>query len=1226
MKHGPVGTIGLRIVALGSCAGLLVAEPLYTEPGAFTWSGAFRGQARNYTAFAALKSDGTAVTWGSPNSGGDSSPVSARLTGVASIHSTTSAFAALKHDGTVVTWGNSYGNSSSAVANLAGVEMIYSNPWAFAALKSDGTVVSWGHPDWGGDSSLAGSRLTGVRTIYSNGGAFAALKGDGTVVTWGSQTYSGGNSDSVRSRLINVREIFSTSEAFAALKSDATVVTWGSSKASDSSAVESKLTGVATIYSTTDAFAALRYDGTVVTWGWPGDGGDSSAVSTRLNGVKTIHSTYAAFAALKKDGTVITWGDPNRGGNCASVSSNLTNVSAIYSNWGAFAAVKDDGSVVTWGDPTNGGDSESVRSNLKGVAAIYSTRDAFAALKGDGSVVTWGYRLGGGDSSAVSTQLTEVTAIYSNNSDFTALKRDGRVVVWGGSGSDAASLAATTNLTGVALIQNVFSQAQQIYGPVVISTAAADGSSRSATRLEFAVTFSESVTGVDADDFSLNRTGTATGTIASVSGSGAAYTVSVTGVSGNGTIRLDLKASGTGIQNAASTPVAIGRGYSSGTTFTVDHSPVLSAAPTNASVTATSAVLGGVVTSDGNFPIIERGVVVSKTSANAKPAINGPDVIRITGTGAAGAFNVLATNLSINTGYSFAAYAINSAGTGYSPVGTFTTLNRTAPIAAKVTVTTDEDVAKEITLVATDAENDPLTFSIVVPPATGTLGVIKGDKVIYTPAADANGTVTFTYKANDGTADSTPATVTIDVLPVHDTPVALAQTVKIGQGDSGAVTLTASNPDNAKLTYTVVSQPKQGTLSGTAPNLTYRAKDDASGVDSLTFRVNDGTSDSGLATVLIVIEKSSNTAPSFVNLTGRVIRELNATSFRLLARDADVPAQKLTFGLVSGPNGLTVSPDGVVNWTPTEEQGPSTNAVTLRVSDNGIPPLSTTQTITISVSEANTAPTLINAYGRSIFENAKMSVQLIARDTDLPAQKLTFSLVTGPVGLTLNGNGLLEWTPTEEQGPSTNKVVLLVTDDASPPLSATGTFILTVREANAAPVFPTTNLTVAAQSRLKVNLKATDADIPVQVLKYSRVKGPTGLTVSTNGLLEWTPPASLANSTHSVTVGVTDGVTSVNSTFQLVVRPVGVGPGAESKAGQRTSISMRANPDQSLALKVVGPKGDRFRVESLRPSGDRWQPVETVGEIETLGDEVPVVVPLPADVTVGFHQFRLRRQ
>jgi len=85
--------------------------------------------------------------------------------GVTEIFSTEYAFAALKTDGSVVTWGHSEraGDSSSVSAQLSGgVTEIFSTEYAFAALKTDGSVVTWGHSEYGGDSS---SQLSERRTF-----------------------------------------------------------------------------------------------------------------------------------------------------------------------------------------------------------------------------------------------------------------------------------------------------------------------------------------------------------------------------------------------------------------------------------------------------------------------------------------------------------------------------------------------------------------------------------------------------------------------------------------------------------------------------------------------------------------------------------------------------------------------------------------------------------------------------------------------------------------------------------------------------------------------------------------------------------------------------------------------------------------------------------------------------------------------------------------------------
>ena len=317
------------------------------------------GEVRNDYAFAALKADGSVVTWGSSSTGGNSSAVAAQLaSGVEAIYSTSQAVAALKADGSVVTWGSSNfgGNSSAVAAKLTGgVEAIYSTSRAFAALKVDGSVVTWGDSNYGGNSSAVAAQLTaGVQAIYSAGSAFAALKADGSVVTWGNSTF-GGNSSAVAAQLTG---------------------------------------GVETIYSNGNAFAALKADGSVVTWGGSLQGGNSSAVAAQLaGGVEAIYSNQNAFAAVKADGSVVTWGDSSYGGNSSAVAAQLTGgVQAIYSNQWAFAALKADGSVVTWGNSNYGGNSSAVAAQLSsGVQSLASPLNEEQATTG--STVAGGARV-----------------------------------------------------------------------------------------------------------------------------------------------------------------------------------------------------------------------------------------------------------------------------------------------------------------------------------------------------------------------------------------------------------------------------------------------------------------------------------------------------------------------------------------------------------------------------------------------------------------------------------------------------------------------------------------------------------------------------------------------------------------------------------------------------------------------------------------------------------------
>src|SRR5439155_18261869 len=143
----------------------------------------------------------------------------------------------------------------------------------------------------------------------------------------------------------------------------------------------------------------------------------------------------------------------------------------------------------------------------------------------------------------------------------------------------------------------------------------------------------------------------------------------------------------------------------------------------------------------------------------------------------------------------------------------------------------------------------------------------------------------------------------------------------------------------------------------------------------------------------------------------------------------------------------------VIHWTPSEVQGPSTNTITTVVTDNGVPPLSATNSFKVIVNEVNDAPVLTVPTDRTVTELSTLTVTNSASDADLPANTLTFSLVAAPAGVNLDPNsGVLTWTPTEAQGPSTNLITVKVTDNGTPQSSDTKSFTIVVAEANSAPV------------------------------------------------------------------------------------------------------------------------------------------------------------------------------
>ena len=192
---------------------------------------------------------------------------------------------------------------------------------------------------------------------------------------------------------------------------------------------------------------------------------------------------------------------------------------------------------------------------------------------------------------------------------------------------------------------------------------------------------------------------------------------------------------------------SVGTAYSDPATFSTAvaaTAPVITN-PTKTNLTSTTATLGGQVTSNGGRPVTERGVVYAKTSDNPDPEIGGSGVTAVPGTLGigTGTFTVAVTGLQVLTGYTFKAYAINSAGTGYTTLDTFTTYD------TPTTLTTGD-----IAFTGFDpASADKLSFVLLKPVIAGTSLVLTDNSWSGTSLSSNEGasTITFTNAFDAGT-------------------------------------------------------------------------------------------------------------------------------------------------------------------------------------------------------------------------------------------------------------------------------------------------------------------------------------------------------------------------------------------------------------------------------------------------------------------------------------------
>ncbi|MBI4236610.1 MAG: S8 family serine peptidase [Chloroflexi bacterium] len=191
----------------------------------------------------------------------------------------------------------------------------------------------------------------------------------------------------------------------------------------------------------------------------------------------------------------------------------------------------------------------------------------------------------------------------------------------------------------------------------------------------------------------------------------------------------------------------------------------------------------------------------------------------------------------------------------------------TSPLTAQPqTLTVVEDTPLAVTLAGSDPENNPLTFAIVTRPSHGDV-TGTAPSLVYRSALNYNGSDSFTFRASDGYVESPPATVSITVTAANDAPTAQPQALTTPEDTPLAITLAGSDPENSPLTFSIVTRPSHGDVTGTAPSLTYRPAPDYNGPDSFTFTASDGALTSAPATVTITVTAVND--PTVVSAGGR---------------------------------------------------------------------------------------------------------------------------------------------------------------------------------------------------------------------------------------------------------------------------------------------------------------------------------------------------------------------
>ncbi|HEY3322160.1 MAG TPA: Ig-like domain-containing protein [Planctomycetota bacterium] len=351
-----------------------------------------------------------------------------------------------------------------------------------------------------------------------------------------------------------------------------------------------------------------------------------------------------------------------------------------------------------------------------------------------------------------------------------------------------------------------------------------------------------------------------------------------------------------------------------------------------------------------------------------------------------------------------------------------------APVAADQNVSTHWSTVIDVVLSGSDSDGNPLSYSVVAQPQHGSLsGTVPN--VTYTPVGNFSGTDSFMFTVNDGTCDSNTATVSIQVT--NRSPAATGQQLSVHSGTAKQMTLAGSDADNDALSFAVVTQPQHGTLSGTAPNLTYAPTGHFAGSDSFTFKVNDGITDSAAATVSITVANSAPTVTAGASLLA--VPPGSAASFFASGNDPDGDAITYAWNFGDGATSTEQNPshsylsDGIYSPTVTVTDGAGasgSSSVTITVSKAPTARLTTsdvvafsTQAFTFDASASTDPENQIASYSWNFGDGTPLgSGQVISKVYDEPGTYAVTLTITDAAGVATTIQRDIEVLPASEAG------------------------------------------------------------------------------------------------------------------------------------------------------------------------------------------------------------------
>ena len=361
-----------------------------------------------------------------------------------------------------------------------------------------------------------------------------------------------------------------------------------------------------------------------------------------------------------------------------------------------------------------------------------------------------------------------------------------------------------------------------------------------------------------------------------------------------------------------------------------------------------------------------------------------------------------------------------------------------APVAADDTGSTAEDTELVIDVIGNDTDIDGTLDSskvtVVSSPAHGTITVdASSGEITYRPAADFNGSDSFTYVVKDDSdATSNVATVSLTITAVNDAPVASNDNVTLLEDASLNINALGNDSDVdgsiQAATLVLVEPPAQGIASVLSGVINYTPDADFNGADSLSYRVQDDSGAwSNTATVVMTIT-AVNDEP-LANNDSASTSEDSAVVIDVAANDSDIDGSLDLSSIVVvtdvSHGTLVDNADGSLTYTPDSDYYGS-DSFTYQLSDNEAG-TSAVASVSLSVAAVNDAPLLSGTPASSVLEGSTFSFTPTVVDSD--SSSFNFTLSGAPAWLVINSTtGKLTGTPAVGDEGSYSGIVMTADD------------------------------------------------------------------------------------------------------------------------------------------------------------------------------------------------------